>query len=75
MKYKTLCRCILLPALLLFGAQVALAQFTVSGRVTDANGEALPGATVAVVGASRGTTADVDGNYSVEIPGNAATLA
>ncbi|MCB0527109.1 MAG: SusC/RagA family TonB-linked outer membrane protein [Saprospiraceae bacterium] len=75
MKYKTLCRCILLPALLLFGAQLALAQFTVSGRVTDANGEALPGATVAVVGASRGTTADVDGNYSVEIPGNAATLA
>lgn len=75
MKYKTLCKSLLLPALLFVGIQAAMAQFTVSGRITDANGEGLPGATIAIVGASRGTTADVDGRYRLEVPGSSATLS
>lgn len=75
MKYKFLCKSALPLLLLLMGAQMALAQFTVSGRITDASGEGLPGATIAVVGAARGTTADLDGNYRLEVPGTAATLA
>ncbi|MCW5925030.1 MAG: SusC/RagA family TonB-linked outer membrane protein [Saprospiraceae bacterium] len=75
MKYKLLCKSLLPLLLLIMGAQMAIAQFTVSGRVTDSGGEGLPGATIAVVGASRGTTADLEGNYRLEVPGTSATLA
>lgn len=75
MKCKTLNKSLLLLVLLLGGIQAAIAQFTVSGKVTDANGEGLPGATVAVVGATRGTITDIDGNYRLEVPGVSATLA
>lgn len=75
MKIKLLCKSGLPLLLLLVSAQMAIAQFVVTGRVTDASGEGLPGATIAIVGATRGTTADVDGNYRLEVPGTAATLA
>ena len=75
MKIKIIHKRLLLPALLLLCFQAAIAQFTVSGKVTDANGEGLPGATVAVVGASRGTSADISGNFRLEIAGSSATLA
>lgn len=74
MKYKLLGRSALSLLLLLVSLQIALAQFVVSGRVSDAAGEGLPGATVAVVGAARGATTDVEGRYRVEVPGSAATL-
>ncbi len=45
--------------------QVALAQQTVSGTVTDADGLPLPGATVVVKGTSTATSADFDGNYTI----------
>lgn len=47
---------------------------TISGRITDENGEGLSGATIAVKGSSIGTIADVDGNYSFEVPDEAQTL-
>lgn len=37
----------------------------VSGKVTDASGEAIPGATILVKGTTSGTTTDLDGNYSI----------
>lgn len=40
---------------------------TVSGKVTDENGEGLPGATVTVEGTTSGTVTDVDGNFSLEV--------
>lgn len=40
----------------------------VSGRVTDAAGEPLIGATVVVVGTTTGTTTDIDGNYAINAP-------
>ena len=40
----------------------------VSGRVTDQNGQPLPGATIVVSGTSVGTIADVDGNYKIVLP-------
>ncbi len=45
--------------------QVALAQQTVSGTVTDQNGQPIPGATVALKGTSTATTADFDGNFTI----------
>jgi TonB-linked SusC/RagA family outer membrane protein len=64
----------LLLALLLAGTASAWAQFTASGRVTDAAGEGLPGVTIQVVGVTRGATTDLQGNYSIEVPGQSATL-
>jgi len=38
----------------------------ISGMVTDEKGEALPGVTVAIQGANKGTITDVNGNYTFE---------
>ncbi|WP_161993898.1 SusC/RagA family TonB-linked outer membrane protein [Cyclobacterium xiamenense] len=46
---------------------VLLAASTVSGKVTDENGEPLPGATVTVLGTTSGTVSDLDGNYSLTV--------
>ncbi|MBC7776002.1 MAG: SusC/RagA family TonB-linked outer membrane protein, partial [Phycisphaerae bacterium] len=58
----------LLVALLLL-CNFAMAQRTVKGKVTDAeNGDGLIGASVSVVGTTRGTATDIDGNFSIEVP-------
>jgi len=54
--------------------QVAQAQFTATGIVTDKTGEPLIGATVLVKGTTRGTVTDFDGSYSIEVPDPEATL-
>lgn len=52
-----------------------MAQRTVKGKVSDAeSGEGLIGATVSVVGTTRGASTDIDGNYSVEVPDGATQL-
>ena len=44
-------------------------EFTVTGKVTEAaTGEPLPGVAVTIRGTTTGTTTDVDGNYSIQIP-------
>jgi iron complex outermembrane receptor protein len=58
----------LLVAFLLL-CNFAMAQRIVKGAVTDAeSGDALIGASVSVVGTTRGTATDIDGNYSIEVP-------
>ncbi|MFO8002338.1 MAG: SusC/RagA family TonB-linked outer membrane protein [Marinilabilia sp.] len=44
------------------------ATITVTGTVTDQNGEPVPGVNVVVVGTSTGTITDMDGNYSLDVP-------
>lgn len=46
-------------------------EVTVTGKVTDVNGDPIPGATVYVQGTSKGTATDIDGNYSIVAPENA----
>ncbi len=55
------------------GTSFAYAQRTVSGTITDENGQGLPGVSVVVKGTTTGTTADLDGKYSLSTP-NGATL-
>jgi TonB-linked SusC/RagA family outer membrane protein len=44
---------------------------TVSGKVTDPDGQPLPGVTIIVVGTTNGTVTDIDGNYTIpNITGN-----
>ena len=61
--------------LLCFLTPVALAQFSVSGQITDdVNGEPLIGVNVVIKGTSTGVTTGIDGNYSITIPGQSGTL-
>ncbi len=47
----------------------------ITGKVTDADdGGALPGVNVLVKGTTTGTVTDVDGNYSITVPGNESVL-
>ncbi|MCL9770753.1 SusC/RagA family TonB-linked outer membrane protein [Flavobacterium sp. HXWNR69] len=57
---------ILALMLVLYG-QIAFAQTrTVSGKVSDSNGEPLVGVAVLVKGTSSGTQTDFEGNYSIK---------
>ncbi len=47
---------------------VKAAAVTVSGKVTDENGEGLPGVTVALQGTSIGATTDINGNFTIAVP-------
>ena len=51
-----------------------VAQRTVTGVVTDDLGDPLPGANVMVVGTTQGSVTDLDGNYSIEVPGDETVL-
>ena len=42
---------------------------TITGTVTDAQGEPLIGATVAVKGTANACATDIDGNFSLKAPG------
>jgi prefoldin subunit 5 len=47
---------------------------TVSGKVSDADGTPLIGASVRIEGTSIGTVTDIDGNYAIDLPGGAEEL-
>lgn len=51
-----------------------LGQSTVSGTVTDADGNALPGANVVVEGTALGAAATLSGAYSVSVPNGTYTV-
>ena len=60
---------------LLLLSQIAMAQFTVTGTITDeASGEPLVGVNVLHQQSQTGTTTDIDGNFTLELPGQEATL-
>ena len=52
----------------LYEKKSALAEATVSGRVSDSNSEPIPGVTVSVQGTTTGTATDMDGRYSIIVP-------
>jgi TonB-dependent starch-binding outer membrane protein SusC len=65
----------LLAVLLVMLANFTFAQRTIKGKVTDGdNGESLIGATVTVVGTTRGAVTDIDGNYAVVVPDGSTQL-
>jgi TonB-linked SusC/RagA family outer membrane protein len=49
--------------------EVSAQQRVITGKViSDEDGQGLPGATVLVKGTTVGTTTDLDGNYSINVP-------
>ena len=68
MKKIYLCLCLLLTGTGL------LAQSTVTGKITDENGDALIGANIVEKGTTNGAITDVDGNFSLSVASGNATL-
>ncbi|MEP7324039.1 MAG: SusC/RagA family TonB-linked outer membrane protein, partial [Saprospiraceae bacterium] len=67
-------RFLLYLILLIASANTALAQRTITGKVSDEKGEALIGAGVQVKGTTSGSVTDIDGMYSLQVPSGATTL-
>jgi TonB-linked SusC/RagA family outer membrane protein len=51
-----------------------LAQDQINGKVSDTDGDGLPGATILLKGTNKGTVTDFDGNYSIAADGNAMLI-
>ena len=62
---QTMKKLLLFVLVYMSGLSVLLAQ-SVSGTVTDENGEGIPGVNIVVKGSTTGTITDFDGNYSVD---------
>ena len=65
---------LLLVMVILLCAGSAMAQRTITGKVTDDKGNAVPNATVMVKGTSLGTTTKMDGSYSIAVPASGKIL-
>src|SRR5690606_25168755 len=81
--YRLLSRPKLIPGLsilflLLFGSATLAQQTnqrTITGTITDSStGETLPGVNIIVDGTNTGTTSDIDGAFSLEVPGSESVL-
>lgn len=46
----------------------------ISGKITDENGDPLPGANILEKGTTNGTTSDVDGNFTLSVMGENSVL-
>lgn len=66
---KQLLKLFLCPLFLLVSSW-AMAQGTVTGKITDDKGQALPGVTVVIKGTTKGTNSDMSGKYAVAASGN-----
>ena len=60
--------------LFLLGATFIYAQQGVSGTVSDASGNPIPGVNVVEKGTTNGTASDFDGNYSISVSSNSTLV-
>ena len=67
---KNLLTLLLLSCLVTIG----YAQRTLTGTVTDVGGEPLIGVNIVIQGTSTGTTTDLDGSFSLDVPDQGAVL-
>ena len=56
---------------LLLTSSFVVAQTKISGVIKDANGLTVPGANIAVVGANKVVSTDIDGKYEIDAPSTA----
>ena len=57
------------------GLSVSVQQaIKITGKVVDAQGQAIPGVTVSVKGTTTGSITDLDGNYFIQVPNTNAVV-
>jgi TonB-linked SusC/RagA family outer membrane protein len=73
---STICKkhLIILTTLWLFGLNVFAQERQVSGKITDASGEGLPGVSIVAKGSTVGAITDVEGKYALTVPSGVNTL-
>ncbi|MDR2627915.1 MAG: TonB-dependent receptor, partial [Dysgonamonadaceae bacterium] len=49
-------------------------QITIKGKITDVNGESMPGATIRVQGTTIGSISSSDGQYTINVPSEKSVL-
>lgn len=81
MNKKIIFKCLLVFAIGFVSLPAALAipivksiEQKVTGKVTDENGNGMPGVNITVKGSTKGTTTDVSGSYSIAVPDKNAVL-
>jgi TonB-dependent starch-binding outer membrane protein SusC len=62
------------PELIDYGVEAVFQQLTVSGKVTDSNGQPLPGVSIVVKGTTQGTVTNAYGEYTLTNISPDATL-
>jgi TonB-linked SusC/RagA family outer membrane protein len=67
---KLLLKNVMLAFFLLLSHLVLAQSITITGKVTDEKGNALPGVTIALKGTSKGTNSGADGGYSISAGSN-----
>lgn len=60
--------------LFVLAAQSAAQQKTITGKVTDAMNEGMPGVNVQLKDTTTGSIIDLDGNYSIVVPGSKSVI-
>jgi TonB-linked SusC/RagA family outer membrane protein len=60
--------------LIVIALRELLQQQKITGIVTDKKGAPIPGVNIVVTGTNQGTTTDIEGKYSIEVPEGAKTL-
>src|SRR5450759_1704526 len=75
LKPKTMIKRSVLFILLLLAGLSLMAQKTVTGVVTEQNGQLMSGVTVVVKGTSAGALTGVDGKYTLTLPAGSITLS
>ncbi|MEO5593810.1 MAG: carboxypeptidase-like regulatory domain-containing protein, partial [Chitinophagaceae bacterium] len=65
---------LLMGVLLLAGVQLLAQQRTIIGKITDADGNTVPNASVLVKGTTNGTTTKPDGTYSLSVSPQAKAI-
>lgn len=64
----------LVLGLMFFVMGISIAQRTITGKVTDEEGEALIGVSILIEGTSTGTITDINGSYTLNVPDGSNVL-
>ena len=64
----------LLLAFLFASLQLFAQDVTITGNITDIDGDPLPGVNIIIKGTTTGAITDLDGNYSLNVPDQDAIL-
>jgi TonB-linked SusC/RagA family outer membrane protein len=74
-KISFLMRFVLIIACLFSSGMLsAQQQKTITGTVTSSSGETLPGVSILIKGTTTGTVTNINGEFSLDVPGTAETL-